>query len=859
MALRTVTPAPGAAAIAAVAAAVRATQQGDGLRAVHVVVRAEDSAVLVRRALARRLGGLAAVEVLPLDRLARGVLAAAGVERVGAAPRPVLAAALRRAALAAGGPLGASADQQFTLDALVASYQELTSLGETGLGVARARGGFGGAVADVVHGARRRLVDHGWVDDAALLTRAGARAGSAPTTPVVVLWAEAPTPVERAALHALAEHRDVTVVDTSTGVAPGPAALAVRAVSDPDEEVRDALRAIDAALAAGVPAEHVGLAWTSESYRRTVAEQLGASGLPWHGPGAGTLLETAPGRAALTAVEEPGDGPPPADWRDLASRVAAATVAAAPDDPSTPAVVRLVSQLGALDLLGPLPSAATVASAVRAELAAVLPRHGTVGRGVTVGSLRRVADGAPWSVVVVVGLAEGLAPAGAGGASLLSDTDRDALGLPTTAEQDARQHRRLLAAIGGAGAATLSWPQADLRRTTRRSRSRWVDQLVEEGRVTEQALAPSSWGAVARRTTSATAADHRLRAAMAEPARLADTDGVFAAGLRALTARHVAALTAFDGDLSGEDLAPLRLGDRPVAPTQLEQAATCGRSYFTRVVLGVGDHRVGDELAGPDPGTNGSLVHEVLDRAIKHERTLGRPLTRAEVVTQFDAAMAAMPELLAQLLHMPVLLRENHHRTYLARVWQALDTDVAHRAATGRVPIDEEVRFGRNGDVQVTLPSGRRLAVKGVIDRVDRFPDGRLALVDYKTGPPATGVKADPLGGGARLQLAIYAVAAQQHFDAPIATVEYRYVRDGNRRVDELSAAAHTELLGPVVEAIVDTIERGVFVPGVHHTTQPGRPTCYVCDPHGLLARVHARRTRTLERAGLVVIGRDDD
>ena len=867
MALRTVTSAPGRPARRALAAAVRAAQQGDGLRAVQVVVRAEDSAVLVRRALARELGGLAAVEVLPFDRLTRTVLAQAGADRTPSAPRPALAAALRRAAFRAGGPLATSADQQATQDALVASYHELTGLGETGLGVARARGGFGGHVADVVLAARERLAGHGWSDDAALLTRAGAVAATAARTPIVVLRTEPPTPVERAALHALAEHRDIVVVDTGDTDPEPPGHLRVRAVTDPDEEVRDALRTIEAALANGVPAERIALAWTSETYRRIVAEQLHRSDLVWHGPDAGTLLETAAGRAALDAVHhhltDAADRTPPprpTTWRALAEAIAADVDTAAPDDLRTDAVRRVVHQLGALDALGgDLPPPAVVATTLRAELAAVLPRHGTVGRGVTVGSLRRVADGAPWTVVHVVGLAEGLAPAGPGGASLLTDTDRSALGLPTTSDQQARQHQRLRTAIAHADHATLSWPRADLRRTTRRSRSRWVDELANAGLVHADDDAPSSWAAVARVPVTATALDHRLRAAMAEPDTLARNDERFALGHRALMARHTGALSVYDGDVSAEDLSHLRLGERPVTATQLESVARCGRTYFTRYVLGVREQRVDDELAGPDTGTTGTFAHRVMERVLGREHALGRPLTRAEVAEEFDRAVSSLPDLAAQLARMPTLLRENHDRSWLARVWQAVELDVDHRAATGRVPIAQELEVGVDRPAVVTLPSGRALPVRGLVDRVDRRPDGSLALVDYKTGSHRPVHKDDLLAAGTRLQLALYAVAAEQHLGAPVATVEYRYVRADRNKVEELSAPDHVAALGPVLEHLVDTVEHGQFLPGAHPTGMPGRPSCFVCDPHGLLTRLYARRRRALVAAGVIVTGTDDD
>ena len=47
--------------------------------------------------------------------------------------------------------------------------------------------------------------------------------------------------------------------------------------------------------------------------------------------------------------------------------------------------------------------------------------------------------------------------------------------------------------------------------------------------------------------------------------------------------------------------------------------------------------------------------------------------------------------------------------------------------------------------------------VVGRIDRVDKLPDGRVVITDYKTGKPLSQEDAD-----ASLQLSIYAMAAQE-------------------------------------------------------------------------------------------------
>lgn len=846
--------APGAAAARALAAEVRAAKAGDPFAAVHVVVRAEDAAVQVRRAVAREAGGIAAIDTLPLDRLARTVLAAAGVIGLRTAPRPVLAAALRRAAHQGDRALAASADQQSTQDALVATYHELTALGDTGLRVATQRPGLGGSVARVVQSARQALAANGWLDDAALLGRAAEAAPGVALPPIVVLRTDVPTPVEAAFVEALGRTGQVRIVETAES-APPARRLDVVAATDPDEEVRAAVRLVATALAEGVPADRVALAFTvDQPYRRIAAEHLADAGIEWNGSAAGSLLESPAGRVALAAA---ADGPVGASWRVVADHVREVVAARAPDDEATRAVLRLAAQLPALDAWGPPPGSAATVDTIHTELAAVLPRVGRVGRGVTVGTLRRALDGAPWRVVVVVGAAEGWAPSGSAGASLLTDSDRRALGVPTGADQDARQRARLAAVVGGATHAVVSWPAADLRRTSRRSPSRWVADLADATRAiggpVRAVSLPTAYAAVAR-TPSPLATDRRRRRALADPAALALDDPAFAIGWTALRARLSPEPTAFDGDLRGEDLTPLRLGELvPVAPTLLEKFARCGRQYFTTQVLGVREPRTFDELVGPDALTDGNIVHRVLERAVAEEDELGRPLTRAEQAALVTEAIDREE----QLRTVPELLRRQHRRSHLGRLWRALDADAEDRA-DGRRPQAMELRFGNGDGFAVTLPDGRRLAVRGSIDRVDRLPDGSLAVLDYKSGGVTKGTPDDPLLGGRALQLAVYALAAEARFGAPVSTIEYRQVARDVFKRHPAPAAGAVEALGPVLAALVACIEGGVFLPAEHGQRQPGRPTCPVCDPHGLLARQQARRARVL-LAGFGSRGDADD
>jgi hypothetical protein len=76
-------------------------------------------------------------------------------------------------------------------------------------------------------------------------------------------------------------------------------------------------------------------------------------------------------------------------------------------------------------------------------------------------------------------------------------------------------------------------------------------------------------------------------------------------------------------------------------------------------------------------------------------------------------------------------------------------------------PIRFEARFGLGGEPPLQVSAGGDgFLLHGVIDRIDRSPDGRLRVIDYKSGGPAP-YSNKALLEGKKLQLPLYALAAR--------------------------------------------------------------------------------------------------
>lgn len=124
--------------------------------------------------------------------------------------------------------------------------------------------------------------------------------------------------------------------------------------------------------------------------------------------------------------------------------------------------------------------------------------------------------------------------------------------------------------------------------------------------------------------------------------------------------------------------------------------------------------------AAPDPRDRGMVVHEVLERFVK---------TRPKVETRVEARRRLLDiavTVLAEQTPFPAA-----RTLWLARLDRAADHFLTQDTRHGGTPLIVETV----GSVPLSpLP----FTLYGTPDRIDRLPDGRLQMIDYKTGSPPT-------------------------------------------------------------------------------------------------------------------------
>jgi CRISPR/Cas system-associated exonuclease Cas4 (RecB family) len=127
------------------------------------------------------------------------------------------------------------------------------------------------------------------------------------------------------------------------------------------------------------------------------------------------------------------------------------------------------------------------------------------------------------------------------------------------------------------------------------------------------------------------------------------------------------------------------------------------------------------------------------------------------------------------------------------------------------------------------------VTLRGVVDRIDRTPDGRRAWVmDYKTGSTRgfDKVKDDaPFVGGTKLQLPAYLLAVS---DADETSAFYWFIsqRGGFKQIPYTPDDARSERFQSTVAAIAGGIEDGVFpaVPGEFNEFFNSFDNCGYCE-----------------------------
>jgi RecB family exonuclease len=541
-------------------------------------------------------------------------------------------------------------------------------------------------------------------------------------------------------------------------------------------------------------------------------------------------------------------------------------------------VDEILDRLAALDALEAGTTLPTFARALRLELDDDLGRVGELGHGVLVGT-PSTALGVDLDIVVVLGMAEGVAPTRPSEDSLLPDIARRAVAdeLPERAQRVGAEHRYLLAALCAAGTRRiLIHPRGDLRRSIERAPSRWLLDGVPAPtagvggpRVLPASAdwletVPSFASRMRQTAFPATHQEYRLRCLAAggtgvhlssHPALAADP--IMRRGVELLRQRRDGVFGRFTGRLTGQTaaLVAAAVERRVMSATALEAWLSCPHAFLLQQILRVDPVDNPEELLNIGALDQGSLVHEVLERWLC-ERLEGDlpvpadawpPTVRARLR---EIAEEACRDAEARGVTGHPLLWRRDRRRLLSDFEQFLTRDDERRAGLELTPIGSDLAFGLSGGIdplRIDLGDGRWVHLGGRIDRVDRAADGAIVVADYKTGGSYRyrDLSADtPLGDGTKLQLPIYGLAVRDvHLDAPEIHIEYWFVSSKGKweRIGYPLTPAVVTRLRHTLRVLVDGVTAGLFPQRPPAPVWRRWPECRYCDPDGLGTSDHYR------------------
>ncbi len=226
------------------------------------------------------------------------------------------------------------------------------------------------------------------------------------------------------------------------------------------------------------------------------------------------------------------------------------------------------------------------------------------------------------------------------------------------------------------------------------------------------------------------------------------------AATQVVRARTASAPNEYDGNL-GARAAEFARRFAPAytwSASRLENYRACPFFFFTQNVLRL-EPRV-EPTEGLDVRQKGNLYH----RIFKAVYEAVPPNARNDAAELVAALNRVAPPILDD-----APAREGFRAT---RWWQQTRLEMIEHVraslealcvcAEDYVPLEFEVRFAnapiRDGSETVRL--------RGAIDRVDRARDGKIRILDYKTGGPSSFTAAD-IVSGKKLQIPLYALAAR--------------------------------------------------------------------------------------------------
>ena len=520
---------------------------------------------------------------------------------------------------------------------------------------------------------------------------------------------------------------------------------------------------------------------------------------------------------------------------------------------------RLERVLAPMDRFAPTPTRQQFLVRVKDLIATQVYVEGSLAEGRVFVGPTSVAAGLRFRVVFVPGMVERRFPSIARPDPLLLDEEREALSTALTTTMDAQEQERIQFADACAAAGerlVLSYPRVDGQSGRARVPSSFLlhaARAATGARVSAEELARLASESETllgrpypRNPETAIDLLERDLALIASHGKgaarhLLDEAPSVARAVQAERSSWMPELTVWDGLANvahcGDALTALRLKDRQVSASEVEALGACPYRHFLRVGLGLRKWEEPERAYALDARETGTIMHAVLEKLFSELKTRGSLPLKPEAL---DPAKRRAAELIEEEF---ALFTEGGGVVHPALVTAArgqmhADLDELLEKEAGQpgdfVPDQFELEFK---ELPFEFAPGRSLTFRGFMDRLDvAARPKRVRVIDYKSGGYYWD-EGEEFGGGRKVQLAIYVLAAAAVYPKhEVTDSRYYYCTATGRfkpkKIEGTEAARDT--LKQVLTALDDTVAKGAFAPVAD--------ACDYCDFEGICGPHRAPR-----------------
>lgn len=203
--------------------------------------------------------------------------------------------------------------------------------------------------------------------------------------------------------------------------------------------------------------------------------------------------------------------------------------------------------------------------------------------------------------------------------------------------------------------------------------------------------------------------------------------------------------------------------DISMSVTRLEKYSACPFSYFLSYMLNARERKV-CRIGAPDIG---NMVHRALEYFVDAAQVSGEKIAEmqpARIYALIGEVTQRVTEEMFSGMASVTKASEYFAKRLKVNLERCVQILVRHIALGKFEPVGSEIHFGDDGDlkaVAVSLTSGKKIKIHGVIDRLDKFECASgtyYRVVDYKTGSKTFSM--DNIANGLDYQLMVYMDAA---------------------------------------------------------------------------------------------------